>query len=200
MTPYALLEKHFSGNDAARDIVYLHSKMVADKAVAIAKSAGLQEAEVRFVEEAALLHDIGVCRVHAPKLHCFGSAPYICHGIIGREILEAEGLPLHAMVCERHIGVGLSAEDIVNQRLPLPQREMSPQSVPERIIALADLFYSKKLGELELEKSHDQVREDLGRFGLQKVVIFENWLNDFRLLPAPPCDPPRMSTRQIMLY
>jgi uncharacterized protein len=186
VTPYALLEKHFSGNDAARDIVYLHSRMVADKALAIAKSAGLHEAELRFIEEAALLHDIGVCRVHAPKLHCFGSAPYICHGVIGREILEAEGLPRHAMVCERHIGVGLSAEDIVNQRLPLPQREMSPQSVPERIIALADLFYSKKLGQLELEKSHDQVREDLGRFGLQKVVIFENWLNDFRILPAAP--------------
>ena len=28
------------------------------------------------------------------------------------EILEAEGLPLHALVCERHIGVGLSVRDI----------------------------------------------------------------------------------------
>jgi uncharacterized protein len=182
LTPHALLEKHFSGNDAARAIVYLHSRMVADKAVAIAKNAGLNEVEIRFIEEAALLHDIGVCRIHAPKMHCFGNAPYICHGIIGREILEAEGLPQHAMVCERHIGVGLSAEDIVNQRLPLPRREMSPQTMPERIVALADLFYSKKVGELELEKSHEQVREDLGRFGAEKVVIFENWLSDFRLL------------------
>ena len=182
MTPMALLEKHFSGNQAAFDIVYRHSRMVADKALAIAGSAAnAAELDLRFIEEAALLHDIGVSGIHAPKLHCFGPAPYICHGIIGREILEAEGLPRHALVCERHIGVGLTAGDIALQGLPLPPREMSPVSFCERIVALADLFYSKKTGALELEKSVDQVRCDLLRFGSEKVVIFEGWLNDFRM-------------------
>ena len=188
MTPRRLLEKYFHDNREGLEIVYRHSRMVADKALAIAALAGKDEADLHFIEEAALLHDIGVARVYAPKLNCFGKAPYLCHGIIGREILEAEGLPRHAMVCERHIGVGLTARDIVEQKLHLPERDMSPASDCERIVALADLFYSKKGGELELEKSPDQVRCDLARFGQEKVLIFESWLERFglRAASAPP--------------
>ena len=186
MDPFALLEKHFCGNTEALDIVYGHSRMVADKALAIAREAGAAELDLQFIEEAALLHDIGICRIYAPKLHCFGSAPYICHGIIGRQILEEEGLPRHALVCERHIGVGLTVRDILLQKLPLPEREMSPVTSCERIVALADLFYSKKGGKLDREKSEARVRSDLLKFGPEKVLIFESWLDDFRMTCAAP--------------
>ncbi|MBJ6800110.1 HD domain-containing protein [Geomonas propionica] len=188
MNPRALLEKYFHDNSQGLDIVYRHSRKVADKALAIAECAGRNDTEMRFIEEAALLHDIGVARTYAPKLNCFGKAPYICHGVIGRQMLDSEGLPHHALVCERHIGVGLTAQDIVEQKLRLPLREMSPVTDCERIVALADLFYSKKGGELDLEKSTDQVRIDLLRFGQHKVRIFEEWLREFSLdsgAPAP---------------
>lgn len=182
LDPAALLEKHFGANRAAFEIVLAHSRTVADKALAIARTRPqLDRRDLDFIEEAALLHDIGVCAIHAPKLGCFGSAPYICHGIIGRGILEAEGLPEHALVCERHIGVGLTASDIALQGLPLPEREMAPVTLCERIVALADLFFSKKEGELTLEKSADRVRSDLARFGAEKVVIFDRWLREFDL-------------------
>lgn len=181
VNPRALLEKYFEGNEKALEIVYRHSRNVADKALAIARNAGIPEEEHRFIEEAALLHDIGIARIYAPKLNCFGSAPYICHGVIGRQMLEDEGYPLHAMVCERHIGVGLTARDVELQKLKLPLREMSPTTTGERIVALADLFYSKKGGELDREKSEEQVRTDLLRYGQEKVRIFERWLEEFRL-------------------
>jgi uncharacterized protein len=184
LDPYALLEKQFGANRAGLEIVYRHSRMVADKALAIAQGAQVPGLDLGFIEEAALLHDIGVCRIHAPMLHCFGKTPYICHGIIGREILEAAGLPRHALVCERHIGVGLSARDIAHQKLPLPEREMSPVTPSERIVALADLFFSKKVGGLEREKSASRVRQDLHKFGPEKVAIFERWLCEFRLAPG----------------
>lgn len=186
MNPFALLEKHFQGNPDGLDIVYLHSRKVADKALSIAKGANLAGLDLQFIEEAALLHDIGVSRIYAPKLHCFGTDPYICHGIIGRRILEAEGLPRHALVCERHIGVGLTARDIALQKLPLPEREMSPVDACERIVALADLFYSKKGGELDREKSAAQVKCDLLKFGREKVMIFERWLTDLGIASLPP--------------
>lgn len=176
-----LLEKYFLGNDQALEIVYRHSRNVADKALAIARGTGLPEQELQFVEEAALLHDIGICRIYAPKLNCFGTAPYICHGVIGRQILDSEGFPRHAMVCERHIGVGLTMQDVVTQKLRLPRREMSPVTESERIVALADLFFSKKGGDLDREKSAEQVRLDLLRFGQEKVLIFERWLADLRV-------------------
>ena len=185
MDPIALLEKHFANNQAGFAIVYRHSQMVARKALEIAGHSLDPGLNLDFIEQAALLHDIGVSRVNAPALHCFGAAPYICHGIIGREILEAEGYPLHALVCERHIGVGLSALDIRVQGLPLPDREMSPLSTPEQIVALADLFFSKKGGQLEREKSTAQIRSDLLKFGQDKVSIFERWLQEFSKGTAP---------------
>ena len=54
-----------------------------------------------------------------------GRASYICHGVEGRRMLEAEGLPRHALVCERHTGAGLTVDDIISQRLPLPLRDMT---------------------------------------------------------------------------
>lgn len=181
MNPRALLERYFHDNCEGLEIVYRHSRKVADKALAIAARARRGDLDLDFIEEAALLHDIGVARIYAPRMNCFGKAPYICHGVIGRGILEKEGLPRHAMVCERHIGVGLTARDIVEQKLRLPEREMSPVTDCERIVALADLFYSKKGGELDLEKSTEQVKSDLLRFGQEKVRIFESWLADFAL-------------------
>jgi len=126
-----------------------------------------------------LLHDIGVCRIYAPKLGLYGEHPYITHGIMGREILEEEGLPLHALVCERHIGVGLTVADIISQQLPLPQREMSPLSLPEQIICFADLFYSKSPGKITLRKSPEQVRAKLAGFGEVKLQIFDRWMEIF---------------------
>ena len=155
-----------------------HSRAVADKALEIAASYG-KPVDTRFIEEAAMLHDIGVSMTDAPSLDCHGKAPYICHGVIGRQILEQEGLPLHALVCERHIGVGLTAEDIRRQALPLPQRDMLPVSVEEQIIACADLFFSKKKSGLETAKTVDQIRRELAGFGTEKVLVFDHWLEQF---------------------
>ena len=172
-----LLGRYFEGDALA--IIAGHGRAVADLALNVCLALGLSEADCRFVEEAALLHDIGVCRIHAPKLGLEGGFPYIMHGIIGREILESEGLPLHALVCERHIGVGLTVADIISQQLPLPQRDMIPISLPEQIICFADLFYSKSPGKITLRKSSVQVRIKLAGFGEAKIQIFDKWMELF---------------------
>lgn len=178
MNPETLLAKYFTPE--ALPLMLTHSRLVARKAVSTAGNyAGAATLDIGFIEEAALLHDIGVAMTNAPGLGCHGTAPYICHGVIGREILEREGLPRHALVCERHIGVGLSAEDIRRQGLPLPLRDMIPESCEEKIIAFADLFYSKRLASLIVEKPLAQVRQELAKFGLDKVAIFEEWLKEF---------------------
>jgi uncharacterized protein len=175
----SLLKKHFAGNLEACEIVLEHSMMVAAKALSIAHALPSASANLRLLEEAALLHDIGVSRIHAPRIGCHGDAPYICHGILGREILESEGLPAHALVCERHIGVGLGIKDIVQQQLPLPKRDMVPVTLEERIICFADLFYSKRPGLLRQEKSLDDIRTSLRKHGSHKVSIFERWVREF---------------------
>lgn len=171
---FELLGRYFEG--AALEIVAAHGRAVAGLALNICRLLGLAEADCRFVEEAALLHDIGVCRIHAPRLGLESGFPYIMHGIIGREILEGEGFPRHALVCERHIGVGLTVEDIIRQELPLPQRDMTPCTTAEQIVCFADLFYSKSPGRIMIQKSPEKVRSKLAGFGEGKLRVFESWM------------------------
>jgi uncharacterized protein len=160
-------------------IVSEHSRNVADLALKIAAHLGLGDAECRFIEEGALLHDIGVCQVDAPGIGVHGSHPYIMHGVLGRDILDQEGYPLHGLVCERHTGVGLTCADIERQKLPLPLRDMCPRSLAEQIICFADLFYSKHPGRLDERKSIEKVRKKLLPFGIDKVAVFDGWLHRF---------------------
>ncbi|MRR06746.1 MAG: HDIG domain-containing protein [Deltaproteobacteria bacterium] len=179
MNVISILQRNFGENREAFEIVLKHSTMVAAKAVTIARSLSDPTINIDFVEEAALLHDIGICRIHAPRIACHGDAPYICHGILGRQILETEGLDFHALVCERHIGVGIGIKDIVQQQLPLPKRDMLPVTLEEKIICFADLFYSKKPGRLDAEKSVEEIKKALQKHGAHKVAIFENWVREF---------------------
>lgn len=172
-----LLGRYLEGE--ALKIVFVHSRHVADLALEIADRLGLPKADRLFIEEAALLHDIGVCQVDAPGLGLHGKHPYIMHGFLGRAILEREGYPLHALVSERHTGVGLTCDDIIRKGLPLPHREMCPVSLPEQIICFADLFYSKKPGRLDERKSAAQVRKKLLPFGEEKAAVFDEWLAQF---------------------
>lgn len=161
------------------DVLMIHGRGVAGKALAACAAVNADADTRRLVIEAAYLHDIGVCKVAAPEIGCHGGEPYIRHGLLGREILEAEGLPLHALICERHTGVGLTVQDITSQNLPLPQRDMVPETMAERIICYADLFFSKNPDRLEKEKSVDKVRKKLSQFGPDKVAIFDAWQREF---------------------
>jgi uncharacterized protein len=169
-----ILGRYFEGEALAT--VVTHGRVVADLALAVGREASLSGEECIFIGEAAILHDIGVCRVAAPEIGALGLHPYIMHGILGREILEREGLPRHALVCERHIGVGLTITDIVDRQLPLPCRDMAPSTTAEEIICFADLFFSKKPGRLEQRRSVERVREKLSFFGRDKVQIFDIWM------------------------
>ena len=176
MNPWSLLEKYYPPGDPAREILFAHSRAVATKALAVASRLVPSETlDLPFIEEAALLHDIGVRFVQAPSIGCYGDLPYLAHGYKGRELLEAEGWPRHALVCERHIGVGLRAAEIVAQHLPLPVRDMVPETLEEIIITYADLFFSKGEAELTREKEIDRVRQSLARFGAENLAIFEHW-------------------------
>lgn len=174
---FKLLARYFSGD--ALEIVTGHGLAVSGLALQVCRHLALGDEDSRFVEEAAILHDIGVCRIRAPKLGLHEGFPYIMHGILGREILEREGLPRHALVSERHIGVGLTVVDVERQQLPLPRRDMVPHDICEEIICFADLFYSKSPGWIDRRKEPEKVREKLAGFGAEKALIFDRWMERF---------------------
>ena len=154
-----------------------HSRCVADKAIQIAHRHPELDLDIQFLEEAALLHDIGIFLTDADGIHCYGKHPYICHGYLGAELLRTEGYPRHALVCERHTGAGLSLEEIKRQGLPIPHRDMLPVSTEEQVICFADKFFSKT--KLDKEKSVEKALKSLSRFGNEGVVRFEHWCKMF---------------------
>lgn len=174
-----LLNKYYTPGSDVHRILLAHSQSVATKATDIARALPNGTVDVQFVTEAALLHDIGIRYTAAAALGCFGKLPYLCHGLKGRELLEAEGLARHALVCERHIGVGLTAAEIIRQKLPLPNRDMLPTNLEERIVAYADLFFSKDPTNDGRERTPEQVRVSLARFGKDKIAVFDNWHTQF---------------------
>ncbi len=172
-----MLQRHCTPRTV--EVLMIHGKMVAGKALEVCGHLDASDELRKLVLEASYLHDIGVCRTEAVDIGCNGSDPYIRHGVIGREILEAEGLPQHALICERHTGVGVTVHDIDHQMLPLPRRDMTPHSLAERIICFSDLFYSKNPDRLEHEKSVEKIRKSLLKYGQDKVAIFDLWLKEF---------------------
>ncbi len=142
-----------------------HVSMVTAKAVDAGKRLGLSEERLRFIEEACLLHDIGIVRTNTPELHCHGDLPYLLHGVEGRFMLESLGLPEHARVAENHVGVGITRQEIEENGLDLPLRDMLPQTLEEKMICWADKFFSKKPGSLWTEYTFVQAFERIQRYG-----------------------------------
>ena len=173
----ALIDKYYPADDELRRVLLQHSRQVADRCLKIASTHRELPVDVQFLEEAAMLHDIGIFRCNAPSIYCNGTEPYIRHGLLGGEILRNEGFPRHARVAERHTGTGLTREQIERQQLPLPHEDFTPETLEEQMVCYADKFYSKS--------SPDHVRtvaetaQSLEKFGHEGVLKFLEWSRMF---------------------
>jgi uncharacterized protein len=177
MNPFNIICKYYTAGTALYDILLTHSRSVAEKAVAIAMNHPEMHPDLDFIREAAMLHDVGIFLTHAPGIACFGDRPYICHGYLGRDLLQKEGFPRHALVCERHTGMGLALDVIVEKRLPLPHRDMLPVSIEEQMICFADKFFSKT--QPDREKNIDQILLELSVYEREQTERFKECCKRF---------------------
>lgn len=167
-------------NPQLREILTVHSRSVAEMARTICERHPELKADKDFVYAAAMLHDIGIVRCDAEGIHCHGTQPYICHGTIGAEMLREHDFGMSkeeteavARVCARHTGTGLTAKAIREQGLPLPQVDLQPETMEERIVCYADKFFSKT--RLDSQKSFEQAEKSLRKFGEEGLEIFRQW-------------------------
>ena len=159
----SIINKYYPNDNALRQLLLKHSRQVADRCLQIARKHKELPVDIQFLEEAAMLHDIGIYQCDAPSIYCNGTEPYIKHGPIGGDLLRAEGFPRHARVAERHTGTGLPGYE--------------PETLEEQIVCYADKFYSKS--------SPDHVRsvletaQSLEKFGHEGVKKFLSWSERF---------------------
>lgn len=172
-----IIDRYYPEDNALRHILLIHSRAVADRSLLIADRHPELQFDRTFLEEAAMLHDIGVCRTDAAGIECFGTEPYIRHGVIGAEMLRAEGYPRHARVCERHTGTGITRQAIEERSLPLPQRDFLPETMEEQVICYADKFFSKS--HLDRVRTVEEAAQSLAKFGDDGVKRFLGWAEMF---------------------
>ncbi|MDR3219502.1 MAG: HD domain-containing protein [Dysgonamonadaceae bacterium] len=177
MVPVDIIKKFYHEKSDLYKILLEHSFSVADKSLYIAQLHPEMDLDKAFIYEAAMLHDIGIFRTDAPDIYCHGTFPYICHGFLGSDLLKEEGLPRHALVCERHTGVGLSEAYIIKNNLPVPHRDMLPETLEEQLICFADKFFSKT--HLKKEKTVEKIRKGLSKHGDEPVKKFDRWYKIF---------------------
>ncbi|GHT75771.1 phosphohydrolase [Bacteroidia bacterium] len=163
INPEDIVKKYYAEGSKAYGILFTHSCSVAEKALQIARMHPEWAIDTDFVYESAMLHDIGIFRTSAPEIYCFGEYPYICHGYLGADLLRAEGLERHALVCERHVGAGLTKEEIVKNGFLIPARNMLPETLEEKMVCFADKFYSKS--HLGREKPVEKIRKSMSKHG-----------------------------------
>ena len=165
-----LYKKYYSDNPALRRIIRIHSEQVAKKALSIWKKKKLPLDPID-VYCAAMLHDIGVVKCYAPGIHAFGTLPYLQHGIEGKKLLMECGLSKYANVCSNHTGAGITAMEIKKNNLPLPEVDLLPNTMLEKLICYSDKFFSKSK-DLAYEKSPNEIIYELEKFGKDSVKRF----------------------------
>ncbi len=183
--PLQLLEFFYPADRPLRKLLLKHSMQVRDKALDIGKKSHCP-LDLQLVADGAMLHDIGIGECRAPKILCEGKQPYITHGIIGARMLReygaAHGIDLepYARICERHTGSGLSEAEVRLQALPLPPRDYLPETPEEKLVCLADKFFSKS-GNME-EKPLDHIRSSLQKFGQESLDRFNAMCQQFKVV------------------
>ena len=173
-----IVDKYYPADSELRDIYLRHCKAVATLAADIAVSRHLP-LDAADIEDAAMLHDIGIFLTSAPGICCHGTEPYICHGPLGADLLRREGVSEEiARVAERHTGSGISPAEIAQQGLPLPEgRDYMPRTLLERLVCYADKFYSKS-GDMK-RKSVERARASLARISEASAERFEALHHEF---------------------
>jgi uncharacterized protein len=174
-----IIFKYYPENSLAFTYYYTHCIKVTELALKIIDLNRYLNINKNYVLAGAMLHDIGIIQTDAREIGCFGRHPYIAHTYLGRDMLEKEGLMEIAPVCERHVGVGLSVDDIINSGFPLPHRDMIPITLEEKVVCYADKFYSKSDKHLTIPRSLEKIRKKIVKYGEDKLQKFEELVELF---------------------
>ena len=173
-----IIDRYYPCENELKNIYMVHARAVADFALGLARRHPELELDEAFIYEAAMLHDIGIFLTDAPRIHCYGSEEYLCHGYLGAELLRSIGLERHARVCERHTGTGLTKEIIERNGWNLPVKDFVPETLEEQLICFADKFFSKTKF-LHEPRTFEQVVESMRKISEDSVKKVEKWAEMF---------------------
>lgn len=173
-----IINRYYPEDNELKNIYIIHANAVTSLALDFAGRHSELGLDMEFIKEAAMLHDIGIFLTNAPRIYCYGSEDYICHGYLGAELLRSLGYERHARVCERHTGTGITKQAIVDNGWNLPVKDFVPETLEEQLVCFADKFYSKTRY-LNEPRSFEQVVESMRKISDESVKKVQEWAKIF---------------------
>jgi len=168
------LHQKYSLNDLTFQIIYTHCQIVEQIAMQLLYK-NPQKIDRGLVHVGALLHDIGAHKVIDENGEFHHG---VRHGMLGEEILRKEGLPEEVCrIASHHTGVGLTAQDVVDQKLPIEPADYTAKTTVERLIMYADKFHTKAVKSYFC--SFDSYLAFIKKFGDDKMAKFQQLADEF---------------------
>jgi uncharacterized protein len=167
--------KKYASDSKVFQIIFQHGKAVQRAALSIAKAIKKRghKIDLELIKTGSLLHDIG--RFSCPQK----TKDSVKHGVIGGKILRKEGLIRHAKIAENHLGAGISKQEIIKLKLPLPKKDFFPKTIEEKVIAYADnLIIGDKPG--TVSEVVERFRNELPPTSLERLIKLHNEIEKLR--------------------
>ncbi len=167
------LHRKYAKTDKDFNLIYTHCRIIKDTAIQLLDAKPVLGIDRRLVHVGCLLHDIGAYDVLEEGKFVRG----VRHGTIGEDILKNEGFPeIIWRFASHHTGVGLTEQDVMDQKLPIPVADYTARTNEERLIMYADKFHSKSNPPLEPPYfcTFDWFRNSVQKFGPDKASKFDS--------------------------
>lgn len=165
------LHRKYAPSEEIFDLVFTHCNIILDIANQLIVRGDFA-VNVDLVRVGCMVHDIGVHPLFDSSGVLRDGVNYITHGTEGEAILKSKGFPEKLWrFASHHTGVGLTKEDIITQKLPLPEVDYLAETDEELLVMYADKFHSKTTP--PYFNSYEWYKNDIIRFGEDKVKKFE---------------------------
>lgn len=158
------LHRRYAPSSGVFELVWTHCQIIKEITDMIIREKGLA-VDLELVTAGALLHDIGAYPLISSS-GVFNRPQYIRHGIEGYLILKKEQLPEElCRMTTHHTGVGITKEEVIAQKLPIPPVDYLAETLEEKLIMYADKFHSKT----PQFNTLDSYRQSVRKYGEDKV-------------------------------
>ena len=162
------LHRKYARTDDDFELVYTHCLVVDAIAAQLLVTTPFSGISRELVHAGCMLHDIGAYGVLKNGQFVAG----VRHGVIGEAVLREEGVSEAVYrFASHHTGVGLSEQDVENQKLPIPIANYMAETYEERLVMYADKFHSKSNPPLEQPYfcTFEWISNSIQQFGSDKI-------------------------------
>lgn len=172
------LHRKYAKTEADFNLIYQHCQIVDAIAAQLLESKPSIQLDRALLHVGCMLHDIGAYLVLEDGRFVQG----VRHATYGEDILRNEGFDKALWrIASHHTGVGLTQQDVIDQKLPMPVADYTAKTTEERLVMYADKFHSKSNPPTEPPYfcTYDWLRVYIQKFGADKVAKLDDLAAQF---------------------